>query len=173
MNVKSPAHASGWTSTTRAADPRRSNRGRKEVAGAHLVSRVRMKTNTVSHFEIYADKPDALARFYTQLFDWDIQHMPEMDYRLVKSVDTGADNRPTAVGAINGGIAKRPEGYDVNGSVNYVMVDSIATYVEKAQKLGAKLTKGKTAVPGMGWFAMFMDPEGNHFAIFENDQAAK
>lgn len=132
-----------------------------------------MKKNTVSHFEIYGDNPEALAKFYTQLFDWDVQHMPEMEYRLVKAVDTGTDNRPTTVGAINGGIATRPQGYGVNGAVNYVMVDSIEGYVDKAQKLGAKLTKGKTAVPGMGWFAMFMDPEGNHFAIFKDDQTAK
>jgi len=132
-----------------------------------------MKKNTVSHFEIYADNPEALTRFYTQLFDWDVQHLAEMDYRLVKAVDTGADNRPTTPGAINGGIAKRPEGYGVNGSVNYVMVDSIETYVDKALKLGASLTKGKTAVPGMGWFAMFTDPEGNHFAVFKNDDSAK
>ena len=132
-----------------------------------------MKKNTVSHFEIYADNPEALASFYTRLFDWDVQAMPEMDYRLVKSVDTGSDNRPTTVGAINGGIAKRPQGYGVNGSVNYVMVDSIENYVDKAKQLGARLTKDKTAVPGMGWFAMFTDPEGNHFAIFKDDRSAK
>lgn len=132
-----------------------------------------MMKNTVSHFEIYANDPGALAKFYTQLFDWDVQPMPDMDYRIVKAVDTGADNRPTTVGAINGGIARRPDGYDVNGSVNYVMVDSIETYVAKARQLGAQLTKDKTAVPGMGWFAMFMDPEGNHFAIFKEDRAAR
>jgi predicted enzyme related to lactoylglutathione lyase len=141
--------------------------------GARLVFQPRMKQNTVSHFEIYANDPDALAKFYTQLFDWDVQHMPHMDYRLVKTVDTGADNRPETAGAINGGIATRPHGYGVNGSVNYVMVDSVETYVDKAQKLGARLTKGKTAAPGMGWFAMFMDPEGNHFAVFKAEQSAK
>ena len=132
-----------------------------------------MKTNTVSHFEIYADDPDKLATFYTKLFDWDVQHMPEQDYRLVKAVDTDKDNMPTTPGAINGGIARRPKGYGVNGSVNYVMVDSIETYVEKAKSLGATLTKEKSPVPGMGWFAMFMDPEGNHFAVFKADKAAK
>jgi len=35
------------------------------------------------------------------------------------------------------------------------------------------MTKGKTAVPGMGWFAMFTDPEGNNFAVFKADAAAK
>ena len=143
------------------------------ASGPHIGSPRLMKKNTVSHFEIYANDPEALAKFYTQLFDWNVQHMAEMDYRLVKAVDTGADNRPTTPGAINGGIAKRPQGYGVNGAVNYVMVDSIEAYVEKAQKLGAKLTKEKSAVPGMGWFAMFMDPEGNHFAIFKDDKAAR
>jgi uncharacterized protein len=132
-----------------------------------------MKKNTVSHFEIYANNPEALANFYTQLFDWDVQHMPEMDYRMVKAADVGPDNRPTTGGAINGGIIKRPQGYGVNGSVNYVMVDSIESCVDKAEKLGAKVTKGKSAVPGMGWFAMFMDPEGNHFAIFKDDKSAR
>ena len=131
-----------------------------------------MKKNTVSHFEIYANDPDKLTAFYTQLFDWDVQPVPGMDYRLVKAVDTGSDNRPTTPGAINGGIATRPQGYGVNGAVNYVMVDSIDAYVEKARALGATLTKGKTAVPGMGWFAMFTDPEGNHFAIFKDDKHA-
>ena len=109
-----------------------------------------MKKNTVSHFEIYADNPDALAKFYTQLFDWDVQHMPEMDYRLVKAVDTGADNRPTTPGAINGGIAKRPQGYGVNGSVNYVMVDSIETYVEKRRSSEPRSPRARLPSPAWG-----------------------
>jgi predicted enzyme related to lactoylglutathione lyase len=52
-------------------------------------------------------------------------------------------------------------------------VDSIEQTVERATSLGAKVTKGKTAVPGMGWFAMFLDPEGNNFAVFETDSGAK
>ena len=142
-------------------------------SGSRFGSRGRMKNNTVSHFEIYANDPDGLARFYTQLFDWDVQSMPEMDYRFVRSVDVDGDNMPTLTGAINGGIARRPKGYGVNGTVNYVMVDSIEDCVKKAQSLGASLTKNKTAVPGRGWFAMFTDPEGNHFAVFKNDKSAK
>jgi predicted enzyme related to lactoylglutathione lyase len=34
------------------------------------------------------------------------------------------------------------------------------------------VTKDKTAVPGMGWFAMLLDPEGNNFAIWKNDASA-
>jgi predicted enzyme related to lactoylglutathione lyase len=132
-----------------------------------------MHTNTVSHFEIYANDPDKLAEFYSKMFDWKIQATPGMDYRMVHSGETDDKGMLKSPGAINGGIARRPAGYNVNGAVNYAMVDSIEDAVARATSLGAKLTKDKTPVPGMGWFAMFMDPEGNHFAVFKADQTAK
>jgi uncharacterized protein len=132
-----------------------------------------MPKNSVAHFEIYADDPDALAKFYSNLFDWKIETVPGMDYRMVHTTDTDAQGHPTSAGGINGGIAKRPAGYQMNGAANYVMVDSIEATVEKARKLGARVTKEKMPVPGMGWFAMFMDPQGNHFAIWKPDANAK
>src|SRR6185369_3264312 len=42
----------------------------------------------VSHFEIYADDPGALAKFYTSLFDWKIEAPPGMEgYLLVRTRD--------------------------------------------------------------------------------------
>jgi len=31
---------------------------------------------------------------------------------------------------------------------------------------------GKTPVPGMGWFAQLLDPDGNMFAVWQDDQNA-
>lgn len=132
-----------------------------------------MHNNTISHFEIYADDPDKLAKFYTDLFDWKVTPVPGMDYRMVHTGETDDKGMLKQPGAINGGIAKRPDGFRVNGAVNYAMVDSIEKSVERAKSLGAKLTKDKTPVPGMGWFAMFTDPEGNNFAVFKADPQAK
>ncbi len=115
-----------------------------------------MHKNTVSHFEIYANDPAKLERFYTALFDWKVEPVPGMDYRTATTVDVDANHRPTQPGAINGGIARRPAGYPVNGMVNYIMVDSLEDTVDRAKRLGAKVTKEKTAVPGMGWFVMFV-----------------
>src|SRR5437867_12435780 len=109
-----------------------------------------MKKNSVSHFEIYADDPDKLQQFYTTLFDWTVDRMPGMDYRLSKSVDTDAKGMPTQTGGINGGLLKRPAGYGVSAWVNYVNVESLDASVDRAQKLGAKVTKAKSPVPGMG-----------------------
>ena len=49
----------------------------------------------------------------------------------------------------------------------------IAVPVQKAVSLGAKVTKSKSPVPGMGWFAMLTDPQGNAFAMFQQDSQAK
>jgi predicted enzyme related to lactoylglutathione lyase len=132
-----------------------------------------MRKNSVAHFEIYADDPDKLQQFYTTLFDWTVEPVPGMDYRLIKTVETSAEGMPTQPGGINGGMLKKPAGYDSNAWVNYVNVDSVDQTVEHAQKLGARVTKGKSPVPGMGWFAMLIDPQGNHFALFQSDSNAK
>jgi predicted enzyme related to lactoylglutathione lyase len=132
-----------------------------------------MQKNTISHFEIYANDPEKLTKFYTTLFDWKVTPVPGMDYRTVHTGDTDEKGMLKQPGAINGGIITRPAGYGVNGFVNYAMVDSIEDTVSRATSLGAKMTKGKSVVPGMGWFAMFLDPEGNNFAIFQSDPQAK
>jgi predicted enzyme related to lactoylglutathione lyase len=35
------------------------------------------------------------------------------------------------------------------------------------------VTKGRSPVPGMGWLAMLVDPQGNEFALWQSDAAAK
>ena len=132
-----------------------------------------MKKNPVVHFEIYAEDPDKLTQFYTKLFDWTVQPMPQMDYRLIQSVETDSKGMPTQTGGINGGLMKRPEGYGARAWINYVNVESLEASVERAQKLGATVMKGKSPVPGMGWFAMLVDPEGNPFAMWQSDSNAK
>jgi predicted enzyme related to lactoylglutathione lyase len=96
-----------------------------------------------------------------------------MDYRWIKTVETDEKRRPTQTGGINGGLMKRPAGYEGRAWVNYVSVESLDQSVERAQKLGARVMKGRSAVPGMGWFAMLIDPQGNPFALWEADSNAK
>jgi len=46
-------------------------------------------------------------------------------------------------------------------------------YVAKAKSLGANIALDKMPVPGMGWFAQIVDPQGNVIALWETDQSAK
>jgi uncharacterized protein len=135
-----------------------------------------MNRNPVVHFELYADEPERLAKFYGSLFDWKIEKTDAaagVDYRMVRTVDTDDQGRPTgSTAGINGGIAKRPPGF-TGQVVNYVGVDSLDGALERAQKLGAKVSRGRSAVPSMGWFAILSDPEGNPFALWQNDKSAR
>jgi uncharacterized protein len=132
-----------------------------------------MKKNGVVHFEIYARDAEKLAKFYSTLFDWTIEAMPGMDYHYVKTVDTDDKRVPTQPGSINGGLLVRPAGFEDPGWINYVNVESLDPAVKRAQDLGANVMKPRTAVPGMGWFAMLVDPQGNSFAMWQRDSDAK
>lgn len=58
------------------------------------------------------------------------------------------------------------------GIVQYFQVDSVAEYVTRVEALGGQVLYPKSPVPGMGWFAQFLDPEGNCFAVWESDRSA-
>jgi uncharacterized protein len=129
-------------------------------------------SNGVVHFEIVADDPEKLASFYSGLFDWKIEKMPMdgMPYWMIHTVPTDGQGMPTEPGGINGGLTSKmsPE----QRSINYVFVDSVSDHVSKAQKLGATVLMDKTPIPGMGYFAQLMDPQGNCFGLFQGDPTA-
>ena len=125
----------------------------------------------VVHFEIVGDDPDKLAAFYGGLFGWQIEKMPGgMEYWSVRTVATDDKGMPTEPGGINGGLMRRqaPE----QRPVNYVNVESVDEYAAKAKGLGGTVVMDKMPVPGMGWFAQIVDPQGTMFGIWQNDQSA-
>jgi len=50
--------------------------------------------------KLYANDPDKLGQFYSSLFDWNVEPVSGMDYRMVRTVDTDADNHPAGPGAL-------------------------------------------------------------------------
>ena len=133
-----------------------------------------MNHHGIVHFEVPANDPEKLVNFYTQLFGWEVDKM-DMEGMPYWSIRTGPVDPTTMMpkepGYIGGGIAKRmsPD----QGPVNYVNVEDVDQYVQKAQGMGAKLAAPKMPVPGMGYFAHLVDPEGNTFGVWQNDMAAK
>ncbi|PWU16221.1 MAG: glyoxalase [Verrucomicrobia bacterium] len=115
-------------------------------------------------FEIPADDPQRAQKFYGSLFGWKISQFPQMqDYW---HIDTGgADASPDG-----GMMTRKHPGQTIT---NYVMVPSVTRFMAKVEKLGGKVCMAKTAVPGMGYFAICLDPEKNSFAIWERNEKAK
>jgi len=115
-------------------------------------------------FEIPADDPQRARKFYSSLFGWKINQFPQMeDYW---HIDTGGSDASP-----DGGMMTRK--HPGQSITNYVMVPSVTKGMAKVKKLGGKVCMAKTAVPGMGYFAVCLDPENNSFAIWERNEKAK
>jgi predicted enzyme related to lactoylglutathione lyase len=128
--------------------------------------------HTIVHFEIPADQPERAAKFYRELFGWNINRWENpggIEYWMVETVPTNAEGRPVRPG-VNGGLM--PRMYPKQPPVNYIAVEDVDAAVAKAERLGAKVLMRRTPVPGMGWFAQLSDTEGNVFAVWQNDMAA-
>jgi predicted enzyme related to lactoylglutathione lyase len=128
--------------------------------------------HTVVHFEIPADNPERAAKFYHELFGWDIHRM-EMEggpeYWGVSTVPTDAKGQPARPG-VNGGLMRRQDPGHL--PVNYIAVENVDEFMRKAKRLGAAEAMPKTPVKGMGWFAWLKDTEGNVFGLWQTDEKA-
>jgi len=122
--------------------------------------------HTIVHFEIPADDVEKLRKFYSALFGWTIEKTPgPMEYLMVLTVPIDDKGMPVRPG-VNGGMMKKqnPE----HKPVNYVAVESVDEYVKKIEALGGRVIVPKMEVPGIGWWASALDPEGNMFAIIQS-----
>ena len=116
----------------------------------------------VVHWELMSKDPENVSAFYQKVFDWKIQHRPELNYRLV---DTGSK-----VG-INGGIVKPDrEGPWPGNMLVYIAVDDLVTYRKKVVAAGGTIHVEEQQVPGMGAFSLFTDPEGRMMGLWKAAQ---
>ena len=120
----------------------------------------------IVHFEIPADDEARARDFYREVFGWQLQEMPELDYTLVRTTPVDAQTQlPTEPGAINGGLMKRSA--DTPTPVLTVDVESIDHALKEIESRGGSVVKGRTEIPGMGAFAYFKDSEGNVMGLWE------
>ena len=125
-----------------------------------------MVDHTVIHFEIPADDVKKLSTFYGKLFGWKIVKMPgPTEYLGIQTVPVDEKGMLLRNG-VNGGIMKRqnPE----HKPVNYIAVESVDEYVKNIEELGGRVVAPKMEVPGVGWWTLALDPEGNQFAILQS-----
>jgi predicted enzyme related to lactoylglutathione lyase len=115
-------------------------------------------------FEIPADNLERAKTFYGKLFGWKIGAIPGMpDYLHIDT--SGPDASP------DGGMMNRK--HPKQTVTNYVGVPSVTQAAAKVKKLGGEICMPKTAVPGMGYFVVCTDTEGNQFALWEHSKKAK
>jgi predicted enzyme related to lactoylglutathione lyase len=113
-----------------------------------------MPKNVIQHHEWATRDPQRLMSFYGSIFDWKFQEaMP--GYHIVDGV---------------GGFFAIPaeEAMMPVGITNYVNVDDLAAKEALITAAGCQVYKSRQEVPGMGWFTIFGDPDGNMVAMWQS-----
>ena len=121
--------------------------------------------NRVIHFEIQADDIARATNFYEKALGWKISQMMKkeeggMDYWGVTTGESGP--------GINGGLYQRPADgdkfYVYDCTIEVPDLD-VATAAVKAN--GGTITREKSEIPGVGFFASAKDTEGNRFGLMQ------
>jgi uncharacterized protein len=115
--------------------------------------------NPVVHFELAGPDHEASAKFYVDLFGWEIlRSVPELIYT---TIDTRGGS------GINGGIGSPPNTPPY--VTVYAAVPDLQATLDQAESLGGKTLMGPMEIPDVVSLAMFADTAGNGFGIIKDE----
>lgn len=115
-----------------------------------------MPHGQICYLEIPANSAADSARFYSDIFGWKVRQRGDGNLAFD---DTGA---------VSGTWVKESDRTPDERTRVYIMVDSVAESLRAIAKAGGRVITPRTEIgPGMGAFAVFVDPVGNEFGLYE------
>ena len=93
----------------------------------------------VVHFEIPADDLSRAKKFYSTVFGWRADEMPEMEYVMIGTTKSDENGMPKQPGAINGGMLKRQD--PVRHPVVTIDVENMDDALAKVKKNGGQIVR--------------------------------
>lgn len=112
--------------------------------------------NPIFHWELMVKDVDKAIEFYTAVFDWQVDRDNFPDYPLVK---TGSNP--------GGGMLKKPDQVASAALNTYFHVEDIESTLARVLALGGTVVAPKMAIPGIGFWALFADPDGIPVGIMQ------
>ena len=111
--------------------------------------------NGICHVEIPCTDFEKMKKFYGDVFGWETQIIPEMDYAMFKAKDGPC-----------GGFSKQLKTSET-GILFYIEVEDIEAALKNVEGAGGKTVTGKTQIsPEVGYFAIFTDSENNVIGLW-------
>ena len=121
----------------------------------------------ISSFMIPADDLDRAVRFYREVFAWRFEAGQVPGGSRYWNAQTGESAEPGIDGVV---LPREFPGQPIGVSLEVASVDE---YVGRVARNGGKILVGKAAIPGVCWFAVCQDPEGNTFILMQPDESAR
>ena len=111
----------------------------------------------LTHFEIPAEDTARAREFYSGLFGWtyDTWDGP-VEYHQLQGEPSGAIY---------------PKQGGEPGPRIWFDTDDVDAHIERVRELGGEASD-RDAIPGVGWFTICKDTEGNEFGIVQSDPTA-
>ncbi|MGV1007316.1 MAG: VOC family protein [Dermatophilaceae bacterium] len=120
----------------------------------------------VVHFEVPFDDEKRARGFYSDVFGWTTQSLPEMGGYVLAATGPSGDSGPTEPGFINGGMFQRSD--IMAGPMLTIDVEDIEAVLEQVIAHGGSVVQGKQAVGDMGFTGYVKDTEGNCIGLWAN-----
>lgn len=115
-----------------------------------------MPHGKICYLEIPAITGEASSRFYGEIFDWKIRERG--DGSIAFDDNSG----------VSGTWVKESDRTPDETTRVYIMVDNINDTLKKIEAAGGRVTHNRSDIgPGMGAFAVFADPAGAEFGLYE------
>lgn len=139
-----------------------------------------MHAQPIIHVEFVAADPAATARFYAEVFGWQVEPAPGVAAREALQFQAAGGPGGAFVGAVGGGADETPGVRAVHshagqsgGVLLYLDSDDIEATLAAVERHGGTTLVPRTAIPHAGWYAVFADPSGTHMALFSARPAAR
>lgn len=124
--------------------------------------------NPVIHFEMPAEDRKRMTEFYTKVFGWKTEQLGEDMGNYILAFTTDSDEKgPKRPGAINGGFYQKAQDKPMQYPSVVIAVDDIKAHAKTVENAGGKLLGEPWEIPGVGFYASFLDTEGNRLGMVQ------
>ncbi len=113
------------------------------------------KPGPICYVEIGTTDVPKTARFYMEMFNWEVSDPQTKVYTTFSSGD-----------GIGGGLYKTDQVKPGGGIIIYIAVDDISATLARIAGAGGRVLVPRTEIPETGWYGHFADPVGNHLGLF-------
>lgn len=110
----------------------------------------------IVHIELHADDLAEAQKFYGGVFNWTFRPWGE-DQPYLLFMD--------ASGKLGGGFFKM-QNTGAGGTLLYIYCADLDAKIKEVDAAGGRILEGRTEIPGVGFYATFVDPFGNHIGLF-------